>query len=208
MVLCGAETLEVLGQYGISMEQSSWLAAWAWGQAQTLWYLELSIVTINLCVQNFRILCFWVVAYTGSTMTSLMTWFVKVHMADCLSMKSGSNMVNPRDINVNHQPEQAELKRTVLLGGGILSKLEDSNPMFKVMLKSLFYSLPNHPRNPRSIRQLYLLYNSLAQSDPIFYFILTQSLTWGLNFPFLAQIAHVQISPLPAREGAWESQVN
>ena len=78
---------------------------------------------------------------------------------------------------MNHRPEHAELKRTVLLGGGILSKLEDSNPMFKVMLKSLFYSLPNHPRNPRSIRQLYLLYNVLAHSDPIFYFILTQSLT-------------------------------
>ena len=106
-----------------------------------------------------------------------MALFVTVHVADGLSMGSGSNMVIPRDINVNHRPEHAELKRTVLLGGGILSKLEDSNPMFKVMLKSLFYSLPNHPRNPRSIRQLYLLYNSLAHSDPIFYFILTQSLT-------------------------------
>ena len=48
-----------------------------------------------------------------------MALFVTVHVADGLSMRSGSNMVIPRGINVNHRPEHAELENTVLLRGGI-----------------------------------------------------------------------------------------
>ena len=39
-------------------------------------------------------------------------------------MRSGSDMVNPGGIHVNHQPEYAELESAVLLGGGKLWKYQ------------------------------------------------------------------------------------